>query len=115
MNRSCDYVLWWTLVILTAVWVGDYWRNSYGVQETEGAGERWNLLSNRINPNTASWSSLARLPGIGPVRANAIVAYREGHGGGSTAFGCSDDLEKVKGIGPRTVEQMVQYLTFAEH
>jgi competence ComEA-like helix-hairpin-helix protein len=52
--------------------------------------------------NFASANDLAGLPGIGPERARAIVAYREAHG----SFASIDDLEKVPGIGPATVAKL---------
>lgn len=67
----------------------------------------------RINPNTATWASLARLPGIGPGRARAIVAYREAFAAGQTgapAFTTPADLEKVPGLGPKTVQDIVPYM-----
>ena len=115
MKVPRDYVLWCALLFLTGVGIVQYRHNTCRLHNIESMGGRSNLLGNKINPNTASWSSLARLPGIGPVRANDIVAYRDGHRRESVAFGSSDDLAKVKGIGPRTVEQIANYLTFAEH
>lgn len=56
----------------------------------------------RINPNMAPANDLAGLPGIGPARARAIVAYREAHG----SFASADDLAKVPGIGPATVAKL---------
>jgi competence protein ComEA len=55
-----------------------------------------------INLNRASREELAGLPGIGPVRAAAIIAYRELHG----PFERVEELLGVPGIGPRTVEQV---------
>jgi DNA uptake protein ComE-like DNA-binding protein len=49
------------------------------------------------------------------VRAVAIVAYREQVGeseDGRQAFRCCDDLQKIRGIGPKTVENMQEYLEF---
>ncbi len=72
-------------------------------------------LENRINPNTAPTASLVRLPGIGLSRAAAIVAYRENFArdnDGKAAFETADDLQKVKGIGPKTVEKTGQWLKF---
>ena len=69
----------------------------------------------RLNPNTASSASLARLPGIGLTRASAIVAYRErihSEEGLDMAFTCPEDLQKVKGIGPHTAEEMAPWLDF---
>jgi len=72
-------------------------------------------LENRINPNDAPIASLVRLPGIGVSRAGAIVAYRENFGGkdgGNPAFQSSNDLQKVRGIGPKTVQNISEWLKF---
>ena len=72
-------------------------------------------LDERINPNDAPIASLVRLPGIGVGRAEAIVAYRENFGeqnNGTAAFQNPNDLQKVKGIGPKTVQNISEWLTF---
>ena len=72
-------------------------------------------LDSRINPNFASVASLARLPGIGRVRADAIVAYRESCMENATeekAFEELNDLQKVRGIGPKTAENMAKWVKF---
>lgn len=61
----------------------------------------------KINPNTAAHASLMRLPGIGRVRAMDIVDTRK-----TAPFSNADDLERVRGIGPKTVEKIRPYLTF---
>lgn len=69
----------------------------------------------RINPNDAPVGSLVRLPGIGIGKANSIVAYREGvvgQGRGGRAFEDCQDLQKVRGIGPKTAESVCAYLKF---
>ena len=60
-----------------------------------------------ININTASQSQLETLPGIGPVKAAAIVAYRQEHG----AFKSVEDLVKVSGIGKKTLETIQAHIT----
>ena len=73
------------------------------------------VLQSRINPNTAPPASLIRLPGIGPSRANAIAAYRENFRKSNpdiTAFQEPNDLQNVKGIGPKTVQNIKQWLRF---
>ena len=55
-----------------------------------------------ININTATSQELQTLRGIGPVRAQRIVEYRQRFGRFSTV----DDLTNVKGIGEKTLEQI---------
>ncbi|WP_144983812.1 ComEA family DNA-binding protein [Halomonas sp. C22] len=55
-----------------------------------------------INVNSADAELLAELPGIGPSRAAAIIEERETNG----AFESADDLTRVSGIGPATVDRM---------
>ncbi|MHA6493806.1 ComEA family DNA-binding protein [Pseudomonas borbori] len=56
----------------------------------------------KINLNTADAETLQReLLGIGQVKAQAIVAYRDEHG----AFASVDELLEVKGIGAATLEK----------
>jgi len=71
--------------------------------------QRFQAATERIDPNTASAASLRRLPGIGQVRADAIIAYRAGHG--APRFVRPEDLTAVAGIGPGTIRQIAPYLT----
>jgi len=59
----------------------------------------------KININTASRSELMKLPRIGPITADKIIAYRSIHG----SFYLLNDLQKIKGIGPKTVERLKPY------
>lgn len=61
----------------------------------------------RINVNRATQSELESLPGIGPVTAQKIIAYREAHGD----FQRIEDLLQVPGIGPATLEQIRDLIT----
>jgi competence protein ComEA len=55
-----------------------------------------------VNLNTADAATLQReLLGIGAVKAQAIVAYRDEHG----EFASVDELLEVKGIGEATLEK----------
>ena len=60
----------------------------------------------RMNLNAASARLLTQLPGIGPKKAEAVVAYRDEHG----AFASVSDLQRVRGIGPKTVEKLAPLL-----
>jgi competence ComEA-like helix-hairpin-helix protein len=72
-------------------------------------------LEGRINPNDASPASLMRLPGLGLAKAQAIVTYRDEFrqsGRGDLAFRDCNDLDKVKGIGPATADDICKWLKF---
>ena len=73
-------------------------------------GGRIAAATERINPNTASAGSLQRLPGIGRVRAEAIVTYRNEHG--PRAFRSPNDLQNIRGIGPATARTAIAHMTF---
>ncbi len=60
-----------------------------------------------IDLNTASVELLGTLPGIGEVRANAIVDYRRQNG----CFQSTSDVTKVSGIGPATYEKIRDLVT----
>ena len=61
----------------------------------------------QIRINTASRSELESLPGIGPVLAERIVAYRQAHG----MFTSVDDLLNVSGIGAKKLADIREMIT----
>jgi comEA protein len=60
-----------------------------------------------ININTAGRPELMQLPGIGNAYAERIIAYRKEHG----PFSTLDELQKVKGIGKKRLEQLKPFAT----
>jgi competence protein ComEA len=60
----------------------------------------------QIDVNVADWPELCLMPGIGEQLARRIVAERTEHG----PFRDWDDLRRVRGIGPRTLQGMKPYL-----
>lgn len=60
-----------------------------------------------ININTATQEELETLPSIGEVRAQAIIAYREEHGG----FRTTDELMEVSGIGEKIFADISPHIT----
>lgn len=76
-------------------------------------GERPGGLSLRpvlVDLNSASVAELATLPGIGRVRAETIVLERIRHG----AFRDADDLCRVDGLGPVTVDRLRPFVACRE-
>jgi competence ComEA-like helix-hairpin-helix protein len=69
-------------------------------------------LGEKINPNTAESASLVRLSGIGEKRAEDIIEYRESFGLDAKAFESVSDMEKIKGIGPKTAAKIGGWLCF---
>ncbi|QVQ53616.1 ComEA family DNA-binding protein [Spiractinospora alimapuensis] len=55
-----------------------------------------------LDLNTATEDQLQDLPGVGPVLAETIVAYREDNGG----FSSVDELQEVSGIGEKRMEDL---------
>jgi competence protein ComEA len=56
--------------------------------------------------NTADWPELAQLPGVGPALAKRIIESRKVEG----PFPTVDSLDRVRGVGPRTLERLRPYL-----
>ncbi|QGH34992.1 hypothetical protein GI584_13500 [Gracilibacillus salitolerans] len=60
----------------------------------------------QVKVNIASIEEMQTIPGIGEVKANAIIEYRETYG----RFEKLEDLTKVSGIGDKTVEKLEEYV-----
>lgn len=65
------------------------------------------ITPKKINLNTATQAELELLPDIGPKTAIDIIAYRTAHG----RFTSIADLDKVKGIGPKTMAKVAPLVT----
>jgi competence protein ComEA len=117
-----DESRWWPLlrradqatiaVLITALFLLIVLRWCYlatfreGLIEVDRAPQRTPDFSLRINH--ADWPELTLLPGIGPTLAERIVVSRRDHG----PFQSAEELERIKGIGPKTVRRIAPYLRF---
>lgn len=59
-----------------------------------------------VDVNEADWPELALLPNVGQQLARRIVEHRNSHG----PFRDLDQLQDVRGIGPKTFESVKPYL-----
>jgi competence protein ComEA len=60
----------------------------------------------KVSINTATASQLEAVPGIGPVTAQRIIAWREAH----QRFSSLEELQEIDGIGPKTFANLADYL-----
>ena len=60
----------------------------------------------QVDVNRAEWPELVQLPGVGQTLAERMIADRARNG----RFRDVEDLSRVPGIGPRTLEQIRPYL-----
>jgi len=74
---------------------------------TGGASTVGNLAPAKVNINTADQAQLETLPGIGNVKAQNIISYRQENG----PFKSPEDLINVNGIGEKTLEGMKDLIT----
>ncbi len=72
------------------------------IKPTPTAGASQSATPGKVNINTANKNQLMSLAGIGEVKAQAIITYREQHGG----FAKIEDLMRVSGIGSATFAQI---------
>ncbi len=99
------------LLVLLAMIV--YWAARGGCSgrlvEADRAGKQ--EYSFLVDVNRATWPELAELPGIGEITARKIVASRKKDG----PFTCPDDLERIRGIGKKTVARIRPFLLIGKN
>ena len=77
-------------------------------EEAEGGvgGATASTTNGLVNINTADAETLDTLPGIGPALAGRIIAFRS-----AQPFRTIDELERVSGIGPKTMVKLRPLIT----
>ena len=78
-------------------------------------GPRANDLQNKLDPNTATLDDLSALPNLGPAMARRILEDRQQfqkQHPNQPPYQKLEDLQRIKGIGPATLENLRPYLKF---
>jgi len=68
------------------------------------------VAADKLDVNSATVEQLVEIKGVGEVIAQRIVDYRQQHNG----FTSLAELNEVKGIGDKKLEQMTPYLTLVK-
>ena len=106
--RAADQAAVAALVLAALVGMGAYWVVLGGPRgeliEIDRAAPL--LARFQVDINAATWPELAQVPAVGEVLARRIVDSRLEAG----RFGDHEDLLRVNGIGPRTLERMKPFL-----
>lgn len=82
-----------------------------GMTSEEGAARQESATpkeesAGKVNLNTATLEGLQEIPGIGEVRAQAILEYRQQAGG----FKSVEEIQEVPGIKGKTYEKIADYI-----
>ena len=92
-----------TLEQTDAVGAEDERQTSFGIMgEPDGESGQDAASDGKININTATEAELCNIPGIGAVRAAAIIAYRQEKG----SFSSIEEIKNVSGIKEGTYEKI---------
>jgi competence protein ComEA len=77
------------------------------VRDQAGSGQGNDAAATgAVDLNHASQPQLEELPGVGPVTAQAILAWRQQHG----RFSRIEELQEVDGIGPKTYAEIAPHV-----
>ena len=95
-------IAWGALFLIAPVWSLQAKPVPYHLPEmVTDMSREFTQTSSPIDINSATAEALDTLPGLGPVKAAAIVEYRELHG----KFSSWKDLEQVDGISAAMIEK----------
>ncbi|MGD9899842.1 MAG: ComEA family DNA-binding protein [Calditrichaceae bacterium] len=88
--------------------ISSFYNQQAKTKELSSSKEKVNkiLKQKSININTAGQKELEKLPRIGPATAKGIIEYRDKNG----PFKSINDLDKVKRIGPKTIDLIEPYI-----
>ena len=103
-HRFLRWCLFAALLILTVQWLWISYQRPEPLSWQHG--ESFTSFF-QVDINNATWVEWIQLKGIGETMAHRIVAEREING----PFDSIDDLQRVSGIGPSTLQQIRPWLT----
>ncbi|AUZ39450.1 MULTISPECIES: helix-hairpin-helix domain-containing protein [Bacillus] len=86
----------------TVVYIPKKGEETAGQQGAGGAVQSGGGKGELVNINTATVEELQGISGVGPSKAEAIIAYREENG----RFQTIEDITKVSGIGEKSFEKI---------
>ena len=93
-------IVWGALFLIAPIWQpGTPVTYMPALPQTEAAAE--SAPTQLVDLNTAEAETLQTLPGIGPAKAAAIIAYRVEHG----PFAALQDVANVPGISEQMAEK----------
>ena len=106
--RRADQAVVAGLVLLGLASMGGWWVTHEGCRGRLVEIDRAEPLTAEfeVDLNEAEWPELAQLPDIGETLARRIVESRRRDG----PFLDHEDLQRVRGIGPRTLDRVRSYL-----
>ncbi len=106
--RRTDQLAVAMLVVLGLAATAAWWLSQGGMRgrliEVDRAEPR--TAQFQVDLNTAEWPELIQLPGIGETLARRIVESR----GADGPFVAHEDLQRVRGIGPKTLDRLRPHL-----
>ncbi len=107
--RRGDVVLGTILVVICFAFTAWHWvrLSGWGLREIEIERPAAKVFEYRLDVNSATWVEWMQLPGIGETLARRIVEDRETHG----PFESIEDVQRVKGIGVKTLAKLRPWLT----
>ena len=92
------------LCLMVTSWAVEFWRRGRSV-DIQRPFTPPNVQL-KIDLNRAPWPELTLLPGISETMARRVVEHRQRHG----RFHTLEEIQQVKGIGPRTFARIEPYL-----